>query len=193
MHDEYPSKLKIVTSMAKAIEIHPLTHYNSYSQKGNDFLHGSELSFQDPAFNKATFRLSGYAPKKEWFVLFDEAEKEVMEDAYAFYGICYDTTVELALKRINKVIEKAQEALAGKTEFDSNDKEGWNTRAAFYNRDNLIEVKKALGVFNTVDKITLTFIFSEWPDIEAAKRKEYIKEFEAKLLKHMSRTDNLPF
>src|SRR3990172_659536 len=188
MNSEQPSNLRIVTSLIKAIELHPLTHYNSYSQSENGFLHGAKLIFHKPEFNKATFLLSGYAPQKEWFVLFDDAEKEIMEDEYRFYGICYETSVKLSLERLRKLIDKAQIALAVKTKPEANENQDWKVRTSFNYRDSLVEAKKALSCFDETDPITLTFIFSEFPNIKEAKRKDYVKEFEEKILKQVSQT-----
>lgn len=182
MGNESPAKLTIVTSIARALELHSLTHYNSYSEKGNDFLHGFDIEFHRPLYHQATFLKTDYVPDKFWFGLFDDAEKTIMEDDYSFYGIQYQTSVKLALERAKKLLEKTMRSLGSKKiSSDSGSGLDFEVRRIILYRDWLGDVERALRGFDGGDEITLAFIFMEWPSIEEARRKDYIKEFEEKL------------
>src|SRR4051812_3375865 len=107
---EYEASLLIKTSMLKAIEIYPLTHRSDFPSQTNDFLNYFVIEFHKPAPARATFkRTDGLTPKDTWFLLFEDAEREVINDEYMFYGICYKTTVKMALKRLENKMKKLEE------------------------------------------------------------------------------------
>lgn len=194
MFNEVPCNLTIITSMAKAIKLHPLTHcssnYELFYRKlaRNSFLENFNICFQEPLIHQATFKSESYVPNQLWFGLFSDEEKETVEDECGFYGMMYRTDVKVARKRAKKMLEKTEEALAAKLVNTQAQKEGHTQ--AFYQRDAIKDMYEAIGCFDLADEITLTFIFSEWPDMEQMKKTDYVKEFEAKLLKKMSGLSN---
>ncbi|GEM_PF-4923854 len=187
MNDRQTCQLSIVTSVAKAIEIYPLTLRNSRSGKGNDFLHGWEIEFHKPNQNKARIVESGcFAPVKTWFLLFDEAEKELMEDEYNFYGVEYATSIKLAKRRVSKFLKKTIiPQFAG-----SNSR---SVERILYQRDSVTAMARALEYFKEEDEVTLSFVISEFPSVDEAKNKDYIKEFEQKILKEFHYLDDSSF
>src|SRR3990167_10707323 len=107
MKDEIPCNLTIVTSMSKAIELHPMTHYATrnelFEEKArNSFLENFNVSFQKPDYHQATFKKESYAPDQMWFSFFGDDEKQVMQDDYGFYGVIYLTEVKQARKRVEE-------------------------------------------------------------------------------------------
>src|SRR5947209_4423891 len=105
--DRTTAELGIVTSISNAIQLYPFIH--GERSERNRFLSGMTINFQDPKPNQAKIAHSAPIPTNTWFVLFDDAEKEILEDEYAFYGVQYTTTVKLAKKRVEKVGEKLEE------------------------------------------------------------------------------------
>lgn len=193
MNDRQPSELKIVTSLNKGIELYPLTKWDS-DREPNEFLRGFNIEFKKPQPHQTTFVEKGFVPRNDWFFLFDDAEKEILEDQYAFYGIGYRTTVKLARRRVERILTKLEESIVGeKPNHQSNKKEDIEIRSIFYRRDYLKEVKEALEHFQEDDEITLEFIFTEWPSVDESRRKEYVKEFEEKLLGKSGQNDDVPF
>ena len=166
MNEDTLTKLSITTSVAKAIELYPLIHEGNYRQE-NRFLSAFRISFHEPKQNQAVLTRSSSVPDKTWFSLFDDAEKEIMEDEYAFYGIQYSTKAKLALNRVS--------------------------RHNFYHRDQLKQIDHALTKFHEGDQVCLSFVFSEWPNIEVSRRKDFVKEFESNLLGNNFPPEEIPF
>ncbi len=182
------AQLEIVTSVSKAIELYPFIHGEEAWDR-NRFMAGMRITFHEPKQNQAKISRSISVPDKTWFSLFDDAEKQILEDEYVFYGVEYRTTVKMAKKRVDRLVENLEEKMTDK----SFRKEA--RRHNFYHRDELRQVFAALGQLNSDDEIVLNFIFSEWPNVEKARRKDYVKEFESKLLNwgSVSLTDDIPF
>lgn len=201
MDNEMPCRLRIVTSMGKAIQLHPLTHSPSYYREllepraRNEFLEQFDLSFQEPRNHEATFKKESHAPNQMWFSLFADEEKEVLQDDYGFYGVMYRTEVKQARKRVKEKLKKVEAAVVKSPVTLPTGQEDYRVRRTFRQRDEIKAIDQALGYFNLTDEITLTFVFSEWPDIEQMKKTDYVKEFEDKLLKRLTRSDSdeLPF
>lgn len=191
MDNRSPAELTIVTSIARAVRLYPLTQWNDTFEEENRFLRGFKLEFQQPRKHQATFTRTSFIPAEQWFCLFDEAEKEIMEDEYAFYGICYKTMVKLARKRLTRMVEKIEDGLGNKTVSGSKDPSGSNQ--AFYHRDVSRDAEKALKLFDANDDIVLTFVFADWPNVDEARKREYVKEVESKLLGKKSYPDEMPF
>lgn len=189
MNYDMPCKLTIETSMINAIKLYPLIHSKSYSE-GNKFLERFYIEFHKPAHNQATLERSVYAPDNTWFSLFDEAEKVIMEDEYAFFGIMYESQVKLIKKRLEKLITKVQEEISAKGTYPPNNKYDYQSRRVFYLRDGLKDIEKTINLLSENDSISLTFIFAEWPALEEAKKREYVKEFEGKLMRIISQRDH---
>lgn len=178
---ELPASLKITTSIARAIEIHPMTHWKSFGDKcENEFLGRFDLEFKVPNPGNATLTNTGMIPDPNWFLLFEEAEKEIMEDEYAFYGIQYSTTVKAAIKRLEKHLEDFQKEFSSDLS-GSKEKRDWKTRKRLYERDKVKDMLEALKSFGKDDELELNFVFTQWPDIEIARKTDYIKEFESKV------------
>jgi len=193
MNDESQAELSIVTSMLKAIELHGLTHMNFHSG-GNQFLYGMEIQFQKPEKHQATLSFKGDVPNKEWFCLFDDAEKGIMEDEYIFYGISYRTIVKLARKRVGRVIEIIEDSISTKGASQTGGSVIVGRRNIFYQHDRIQEMEKALKHFDDNNEITMTFLFSEWPNAEQAKKSDYVKEFKTKITGYKTQDeDDFPF
>lgn len=187
MGNDMPTKLTIVTSMAIAIRLHPLTHRSIHSRHTRSFLEKFGIEFHEPSYNQAIFEASSYAPERTWYGLFNKTEKTVMEEeGGGFYGIQYKTQVKLTHRRVEELADRLEKAIQSQSPKDT--PLDYQVRGKFYLRDEIRDIENALERFNEEDQITLTFIFSEWPDIEEAKRKDYIKEFEKKLLKMVSQS-----
>ncbi len=201
MDNEMPCSLTIVTSMGKAIQLHPLTHYpSSYRElleprTRNGFLEHFNISFHQPRHHQATFKKESQAPDQMWFSFFTDEEKQVLQDDYGFYGVMYRTDVKLARKRVEERLKKVEAAVIKSPVTLPTRQEEYLVRRTFHQRDEIKAIDDALGYFNLTDEITLTFVFSEWPDIEQMKKTDYVKEFEDKLLKRLTRSDSdeLPF
>ncbi len=198
---EMPCSLEIVTSMEKAIKIHPMTHYPSHyeafvvTRARNEFLEHFNISFQQPRPHQATFKKESHAPDQTWFSLFAGEEKQVLQDDYGFYGVMYRTEVKRARKRVEKMLEKVEAAIVKSPVTLPPGQEDFLVRRTFSQRDEIKAINQALSYFNLTDEITLTFVFSEWPDIEQMEKNDYVKEFEDKLLKRLTRSysDEIPF
>ena len=186
MNDDMSAKFSITTSVTKAIELYPAIHERG-SREGNKFLFEFKIDFHKPKQHQAMLSTSTSVPDKIWFSLFDEAEKEMMEDEYAFYGIEYSTKVKLALNRVRKLIEKLEEEMSSKSVRKA------VGRHNFYHHNQLAEIEEALTRLHEGDEIRLTFVFSEWPNIEMARKKEFVKEFENKILNNDFPPDEIPF
>lgn len=183
MGDEKSAQLSIVTSMSTGIVLHPLIGRNSFSESGNSFLEYFRIEFHKPDYHQATVTRSIFAPLELWFGLFDEAEKVIMDGDQGFYGVMYETQVKLANKRVERLLEKIEKTITSKPTSSKENQADWQTRRIFRKRDEIRDTETALRHFDPSDKITLTFIFAEWPTPEQARRRDYIKEFEEKLLK----------
>lgn len=183
MNEDTLTKLSITTSVAKAIELYPLIHERNY-QGDNRFLSGFRIGFHEPKQHQAVLTRSVSVPDKTWFALFDDAEKEIMEDEYAFYGISYSTKVKLALNRVRKLIAKIEEERSDRRSARMHN---------FHHRDQLKLIEQALTKFHEGDQVCLSFVFSEWPNIEASRRKDFVKEFQSKLLGNDFPPDDIPF
>jgi len=195
MNYEMPCKLTIVTSMGKAIKLHPMTHYPSYYElleprARNGFLEHFNISFHQPRHHQATFIKESHAPDQMWFSFFADEEKEVLQDDQGFYGVMYRSDVKLASKRVEQRFEKVEAAIVKNPVTLPDGQEDYKTRMVLRNRDEIKEIDEALGYFSWTDEITLTFLFSEWPDIEQMKKTDYVKDFEDKLLKRLSGADS---
>ncbi len=188
MNFDTPCKLTIETSMTNAIKLYPLIHPRSYSGR-NQFLEHFYIEFHKPNFNQATLERSVYAPDKTWYSLFDEAEKVVMEEEFGFYGIMYESQVKLIKRRVEKLIAKIEKTILNRSSYQSNNSD-YRARQVFYLRDEIKDIEKILGQLNEKDLVTLTFMFAEWPTQEEAKRREYVKEFEGKVMRIISQTDH---
>ncbi len=186
MNEDMLTKFSVTTSVAKAIELYPLIHERSY-QEQNRFLSGFRINFHEPKQQQAVLTRSVSVPDKSWFSLFDDAEKEIMVDEYAFYGIEYSTKVKLALNRVSKLIEKLEEEIGSKRVLSA------EVKRNFYQRDQLKEIEEALTKFHQSDEVCLTFVFSEWPNVEVARRKDFVKEFESNLLGNGFPPNDIPF
>lgn len=185
--DRTTAKIGIVTSMSNAINLYPFIHGESGWSERNRFLSGMVINFRHPKPNQAEITDSAPIPKKTWFVLFDDAEKEILEDEYAFYGVQYKTTVKLAKKRVEKVVEKL--------EVNMNDK-AFRKEARhqnFYQLDELKHMSEALNKFSDENEVVMNFLFSEWPDIDKAKRMDYVKEYEGQILNRWNDLNDIPF
>lgn len=178
---DLPASLKIVTSIVKAIELHPMTHWRGMGGVGeNDFLGRLDIEFNVPNPGMAVLTNKGMTPNPDWFLLFEEAEKEILEDEYAFYGIQYSTTVKAAIKRLERHLEDFEKEFS-RDLSGSKEKRGLKTRKRLYGRDKVKEMLEALKSFGKDDAIELNFVFTQWPDIEVARKTDYIKEFESKV------------
>ena len=186
MNEDTLTKLSITTSVAKAIELYPLIHESNYREE-NRFLSLFKISFHEPKQNQAVLTRSVSVPDKTWFSIFDDAEKEIMEDEYAFYGIQYSTKAKLALNRVKKLIEKLEEEMSSRSVRKA------VGRHNFYHRDQLKQIEHALTKFHEGDQVCLSFVFSEWPNIEVSRRKDFVKEFESNLLGNNFPPDDIPF
>lgn len=191
MGNDMPTKLTIVTSMAIAIRLHPLTHRSIYSRHTRSFLEKFDIEFHEPSYNQAIFEASSYAPERTWYGLFDKTEKIVMEEeGGGFYGIQYKTQVKLTHRRVEELADRLEKTIQSQSQIPKDAPMDYQVRRKFYLRDEVRDIEDALERFNEEDQITLTFIFSEWPTIEEAKRRDYIKEFEKKLLKIVSQSES---
>lgn len=183
MNEDTLTKLSIKTSVTRAIALYPLIHESNYKDQ-NRFLSGLVINFHQPKQHQAVLTRSVSVPDRTWFSIFDDAEKEIMEDEFAFYGIQYTTKVKFALNRVRKLIEKVED-------------ERTNRRSArmhnFHHRDDLKHIEHALTKFHENDEVCLSFVFSEWPNVETARRKDFVKEFESKLLGNDFPPEDLPF
>jgi len=179
--------------MQKSIEIYPLTQGHEFNSRDNDFLQRFFIDFYNPRPNQATFkRKYGMAPRDDWFLLFDEAEKEILTDQYAFYGICYVTSVKLAVKRLESRINKLVDLSSQKQ--SKSRKSHIYFQGSLRRRDFLLDTKEALCLFNPEDEITLHFIVAEWPSEEEMEKTEYIKNFEDKIYRRGKfANDDIPF
>jgi len=178
---DLPTSLKIVTSIAKAIELQPMTRWRGMGGVGeNDFLRKMEIEFNMPSKGKATFVSDGMIPTPDWFLLFEEAEKEIMEDEYSFYGIQYATTVKAAIKRLRRHIEDLEKEFS-RDLSGPKEKRDWKITKRLYGRDKLKEMLEAMKSFGKDDAIELNFVFTQWPDIELARKTDYIRKFESKV------------
>ncbi len=184
-----PAKLNITTSNALAVKLHPYTQL-SYRDNVYGFLRNFKLDFDSPRSGEATFSDSSYIPSYNWFLLFEEAEKEIMEDEYTFYGIRYETNVASAIKRLNKHLDDV-ESLIAKTQVETTENKDFVRGRRFSLRDEIVDMKKVLSKFDPKDKITMDFVFTEWPNIEEAKRKDYVHEFEQKV-KQLEKREHCP-
>ena len=113
-----------------------------------------------------------------------------MQDDQGFYGVMYRSDVKLASKRVEQRFEKVEAAIVKNPVTLPDGQEDYKTRMVLRNRDEIKEIDEALGYFSWTDEITLTFLFSEWPDIEQMKKTDYVKDFEDKLLKRLSGADS---
>ncbi len=186
MNVDTHTKFSVITSVVKAIELYPLIHESSYREE-NRFLSGFRINFHEPKQHQAVLTRSVSVPDKTWFSLFDDAEKEIMEDEFAFYGIEYSTKIKLALNRVRKLIVKFEEEIGSRSVRNE------VLRHIFYQRDQLKQLEQALTKFHEGDQVCLTFVFSEWPNVEVARRKDFVKEFESNLLGNVFPPDNIPF
>lgn len=177
MSDDTPAQLSIVTSLSRAIDIYPSTEWSNHKDR-NIFMSRFTIEFRKPGPQFATFVCKGYAPTETWFSLFDDAEKEVMEDEFTFYGVRYQTITKLAVKRVESLLRKMGEMhhLNAKKNSPS------DNQRFHYQLEELGKIKEGLKMFDEKDEVVLTFLFPEWPDIEVAKKTEYIKRFENKIL-----------
>ena len=166
--------------MLKAIQIYPLTQRSEFSTGENEFLIHFFIDFYSPSPKEAIFkRKHGLAPRSDWFLLFDEAEKEIQGDEYNFYGISYRTSVKLASKRLRSKIKKLEDAVE---ESQTGTKMSrFYVRNAFSRRNFIRDMYEALRIFNPDDEITINFIVAEWPNEDDMGKKEYIKYFEDKI------------
>lgn len=169
--------LQITTSVSRAIELYPLIHKEGYGNDGSRFLEGLRIHFHKPNHNKAILLDSRTVPNKVWFSLFEDAEKEIMEDDYAFYGIGYETTIKLALKRLQNFLGEYEE------EISKRHLEKVDGRRNLYNRDELKQIQEALRKLCEDDKIRLEFVFLDWPDPKEARKRDYTKISMEDLLK----------
>lgn len=193
MDNRLPAELTIVTSIARAIKLHPFTCWSSDQQNDNDFLKRFKVDFQKPTFYLATLSRSAYAPHEDWLYFFDEAEKEVIEDEYSFYGVRYQTSVKLAKRRVAGLLKKIEDSIGEQRMSNASEKDRVKFGRMFYNRDGFKDAKEGLKLFDDNDEIAVNFMFADWPNVEDAKRKEYIKEFEDKLLGKRTEPDDIPF
>lgn len=201
MYTDMPCSLTIVTSMGKAIKLHPMTHYPSYyemfsaGRARNQFLENFNISFQEPRSHQATFKKEDHAPNQTWFSLFADEEKTVLEDESGFYGVMYRTEAKRAKRRVEKLLEKIETQIVKHPARLPVEQEDYRVRRILSERDEIKAIHQALSYFNLTDEITLTFVFSEWPDIDQMKKTDYIKEFENKLSRKLTRSDldEIPF
>ncbi len=190
---EQIANLSITTSMTKAIEIYPLTQKGEFLSQTNEFLDGFFIEFHNPRPDEATLKLRNcFVPREDWFLLFDEAEKEARTDKYAFYGICYKTSVKLAIKRLESKIKKI-ENFTVQARSRTNES-GFYANGAFLTRDFIKDVYEALKLFSAEDEISISFKIAEWPNKIEMEEKEYIKHFEDKIFRRGKFVnDDIPF
>lgn len=191
MNDDYERGLSITTSLTRAIEAYSLTLW--HRGKSNSFLRDWRIEFYTPRYHQAILSSRHPAPEGKWFSLFDEAEKEMMEDEYRFYGVMYRTTVKLARKRVRNLLEKVEKSLA-ETPFIPSTNQSWEFRQPFYRRDEIRDIDEALELFGQDDEICLTFYLEKWPEMDEMRKKEYVKDYKEKLfLKVTNRDEDIPF
>lgn len=191
MDENLPSKLIIVTSALKAVEIYPLTRGAKYEER-NSFLNNFRIEFHKPNYSRATLNYLFTVPIKESFSLFEENEKEILMDEYTFYGIEYKTTVKQAKRRVDKVVEKLESKLGGAKK--ASQPSSLQIMSQFSERDKFKDIGTALKELRDKDEITLVFMFAEWPNPEEARKRDYVREFEDKILSVRNNPDDdLPF
>lgn len=200
---DFITGLSIVTSFSNAIKLHPRTHddfyltpewYDRYHECADNFLVDFNIEFQQPAKNKAIFICKRDIPEQLWFSLFEPTEKEIESNDSCYFGVSYKTTIKQAQKRIHRLIELFEQSLAGKECPTGWTKEAVKTHEIFVQRDKLRKIEQGLRYFVGSDEIDLTFSGKEFPDIEEIENKDYIKEFEEKILaKYSKNTNAIPF
>jgi len=195
MWTELPSKLVITTSMSRAINIFPLVQgdISRYGDSRDEFIKDFAVQFNAPWNGKASFIDSQMAPRSHWFLIFEESEKAVNEDDFAFYGMMYTTTVRAALKRLRSHLRD----LEAKSNLESHNNKPFNSEMhkemMLITMDRIKAMQKGLRVFMDSDEIRLEFLFSEWPDQEEMKSKQYVKDFEQKLKAIRENCSNFPY
>lgn len=167
--------------MNKAIELYPFTVSLKKIQTSNSFLRDFKIDFHQPDYGLATLYCDRYVPERIWFSFFEEAEKQVIDDDYNFFGVIYHTSVELARKRVQVLNEKLSKLSMNKVP----ERDRWvYTRA----KESIQQIKQALDMLRENDHINLEFLFKEWPSSEEMKATDYVKEFQDRVMSYKGKS-----
>jgi hypothetical protein len=177
----YETGLTIKTTLEKAIKLYPLTRWNPITHKSNGFLTDWFIEFHTPQHNQALLRLDWLRYDKFWFALFDEGEKEAVEDEYRFYGVEYETTARQARRRVKNLLDKLEEKMLDSS-FQEKRGQLDPSGNPFSERDKLRDTLDALDLLNPTDVFTITFNTSEESlSMDELKKKDYVESFKNKL------------
>ena len=176
--------LEITTDLSTALKVYPYTRNWKDDLIQNSFLRGMYLDFNEPEPGKA--RLSerdSVAPAVEWYVLFEDSEKQIQSDEFYFYGVAYETKVEKALQRLEKFISDIEKTFNSVNQKDlGKRRRPTMANRRMWSRDRLKAMQEALGLFNKEDKLSLYFLYEDWPSEEKAENTDYVKKFKSKIL-----------
>lgn len=183
MHDDFFTGLEIITSMSKAIKLHGSTHhYESFGfDPEEDYLYDFEVTFKFPYTGLATFKKRQLLPSQEWFLLFEETDKAIMQDDSDFYGIRYRTNVETGIKRLAPVIKKLENVIASAVNADEKERQEIS-KERLNNLEKMKSLLKALERFNKIDEIAMSFDVIDGPDLKVVKSREIITEMEKRIM-----------
>lgn len=184
MQSNHNALLEIITDTTTAMKVYPYVHSWRDEVIPNNFLRGMYVDFNQPKVGKTTIsERNSAAPTMEWYVLFEDAEKEIQSDEFCFYGVAYETTVAKAVQRLKKFIDDLDSTFNTVKQKDLGRHRQLNApHRRLWSRDKLKTLLDALLLFKDKDEIRLYFLYEDWPSEENATKTDYVKKFKSKIL-----------
>jgi len=157
----------------KAIDL--ITHVTQYQ---NLFLHIPKFTTDEGSADTKIITFSDI-PDPIWFSLFIEQEKIVSGDNRTYYGTSYETVISKALERIDQIINDSKYV---EIKQYSLPKRTLIIPKKFSYFESLSNLRNLLSIFQKTDRVLIYFIYPEWPSIEEMESKNFVENFQSRLL-----------